>query len=27
LLNLIRKAKYLTDQLQLCVCFCISNTK
>jgi len=27
LLNLIRKPKYLTDQFQLCFCFCISNTK
>jgi len=26
LLNLIRKMKYLTDQFQLCFCFCISNT-
>jgi len=27
LLNLIRKMKYLTDQFQLCFCFCIGNTK
>jgi len=26
LLNLIRKIKYLTDQFQLCFCFCIGNT-
>jgi len=25
LLNLVRKMKYLTDQFQLCFCFCISN--
>jgi len=27
LLNLIRKMKYLTDQFQLCFCFCIGNAK
>jgi len=27
LLNLIGKMKYLTDQFQLCFCFCIGNTK
>ena len=27
LLNLIHKMKYLTDQFQLCFCFCIGNTK
>jgi len=27
LLNLIRKMKYLTDQFQLCFCFCIDNAK
>jgi len=27
LLSLIRKMKYLTDQFQLCFCFCIGNTK
>jgi len=27
LLILIRKMKYLTDQYQLCFCFCIGNTK
>jgi len=23
----MRKMKYLTDQFQLCFCFCIGNTK
>jgi len=23
----MRKIKYLTDQFQLCCCFCIGNTK
>ena len=27
LLNLIRKMKYVTDQFQLCFCFCIGNAK
>jgi len=27
LLNHIRKRKYLTDQFQLCFCFCIANAK
>jgi len=27
LLNLIRKVKCLTDQYQLCFCFCTGNTK
>jgi len=27
LLNLIRIMKYLADQIQLCFCFCIGNTK
>jgi len=26
LLNLIHKMKYLTDQFQLCFCFCVDNT-
>ena len=27
LLNLMRKMKYLTDQFQLCFCFCVGNAK
>jgi len=27
LLNLMRKMKYMADQLQLCFCFCIGNAK